>query len=265
MDIHSRLGEGDDQLHGTVCNGNVDHPALAPDVETIVDTMPSDVAVVGPHSWEMSTRITPPTTGTYRVCTSGIDDGGYVAIAPVGQPLDPTNVVVDVVSFNDPNSTGTVALDSSVSYQVLVRISNRGRPGVDNAIDPGGFGTIGIVPDGTDCTTASSAAFGTGPGPGAYVPTVPGPIEVLPTASVRTTGTVTAGDGSFSQARVVNDGPDPTVVNALAAGEIEPVPSVSVDPGGATVFGSFMTPGADGVIGVNPWTITTSGTLTPQP
>ena len=138
----------------------------------------------------MSTHIRPPASGTYRVCTSDIDDGGYVAIAPVGQPLDPTNVVVDVVGFGDPNSTGAVALDSSVSYQVLVRVSNRGRPGVDNAKDPGGFGTIGLVPDGTDCTPASSASFGTGPG--AYVATVSGPIVIVPAATVRTTGTMRA-------------------------------------------------------------------------
>jgi hypothetical protein len=261
MDIDGSNGD----RQGPACDGTVDHPALRPDVETVVDSMPSDVAVTGPHSWEMSTRITPPASGTYQVCTFGFDDGGYVAIAPVGQPLDPTNVVVDVVSFGDAHSTGTVALDSSVSYQVLVRVSNRGKAGVDDATDPGGFGAIGIVPDGTDCTPASSASFGTGPGAYVSTVTVPGPIIVLPAAAVRTTGTVTAGDGSFSQARVVNDGPDSTLVNASAAGEIQPVPSVNLDPGGATVFGSFMTPGADGVIGVNPWTITTSGTLPPQP
>ena len=256
-------GSDGDESHGTVCDGTPDHPALTPDLESVVGTMPSDVAVVGPYSWEMSTRIRPPASGDFRVCTSGIDDGGYVAIAPVGQTLDPSNVVLDVPSFNDPNSTATVTLDSSVSYQVLVRISNRGRPGVDNATDPGGFGTIGLVPDGTDCTPVSSAAFGTGPG--AYVATVPGPIGIVPAASVRTTGTVTAGDGSFSQARVVNDGPDPTLVNASVPGELQPVPTAFVDAGGATVFGSFMTPGTEGVIGVNPWTITTTGTLPPQP
>jgi hypothetical protein len=248
---------------GTICDGVNDHPALPPDAQSVESTMPSDVAVTGAHSWEMQTQIRPAASGNYTMCTSGIDDGGYVALAPTGQPLTSADVVVDVKSYGDPDDTGVVTLDASTTYDVVIRVSNRGGAGVDSSAGPGGFGYFGLVPEGTACTPDSSAAFGTASGAG--IESQPGPIDVLPAAAVRMTGTVTGGDGSFSQARVVNDGPDATTVNATVNGQIEPVPSVPLGPGEATVLGSFMTPGAPGVIGVNPWTISTTGTLAPQP
>ncbi len=45
MDIE-RTSDGD-ELHASVCDGTVDHPALTPDVESVVSSMPADVAVRG--------------------------------------------------------------------------------------------------------------------------------------------------------------------------------------------------------------------------
>ena len=69
---------------GGVCDGANDTAALEPDEVAVLDAFPEPFAESVVRSWQFDTEITPRQSGSYRACGLAIDDGGYLAVAPVG-------------------------------------------------------------------------------------------------------------------------------------------------------------------------------------
>ena len=243
-----------------LCDGVVDREALAPDGAMVLDAFSAPFSELVTRSWEWRTRIHVATAGDYRVCLGTLDDGGYVAMAPAGSVLDTADVILDSTSFNaGPPEQVVRTLPANSDHDLLIRVSNRGPAGIDNGgMQQGGWSYVGLVPAASACAPAAAEALGTGPA--ALRLESPAAIDVLPAATVRTTGTVTGPGRQWSQARVVNDGPDATTVTATATGELVPMTPREVLAGGDTVFATFLGPGAT----AQPWTISTIGTVAPQ-
>lgn len=198
-------GEGASSL----CGGNNDHPALTPDSEVYLSEFPDPISDFVGYSWEIFTSVTAPAGALYTVCAYDIDDGAYLAMAPAGEPMD-NNSVKFVASIFGSSQSAPFALDSNTTYDVLLRIQNRGQPGLDNGGDGlGGFGEVGIV-EGSSCTGEASNIFGTGPS--SWTNTAESVITVSPTTDLAITGSITSSDddgSSVSLARLENLGPNP--------------------------------------------------------
>lgn len=119
---------------GGTCDGANDAAALEPDEVAVLDAFPEPFAESVVRSWQFDTEITPRQSGSYRACGLAIDDGGYLAVAPVGTPITPADIRLNVPSFS--SATGDpFDLVAGQRYRVLMRITNRGGPGVDNGAD----------------------------------------------------------------------------------------------------------------------------------
>lgn len=150
-------------IAGGICDGIVDAPELDPDLVEILDAFPGRFAENVVRSWEFTTDVTPPESGDYRACGVMIDDGGYLAIVPVGTPFDASAVRVTVRSYTSGTSD-PFPLVRGERYRVLMRVSNRGYDGVDNGADGGtlaGWDAFGIAPADQPCDAGSAGVFGT--------------------------------------------------------------------------------------------------------
>ena len=148
---------------GGACDGANDAAALEPDEVAVLDAFPEPLAESLVRSWQFDTEITPRQSGSYRACGLAIDDGGYLAVAPVGTPLTPADIRLNVPSFS--SATGDpFDLVAGQRYRVLMRITNRGGPGVDNGANGGalaGWDAYGIVPADETCDLGAAGVFGT--------------------------------------------------------------------------------------------------------
>ena len=198
------------------CDGTIDGPALAPDADGPIDAFPDPFAATVTRSWEWVTAVTPPTSGAFRACGLGIDDGGYVAIAPIESPLTNASIVLNQPTFGSATSA-PFAMTGGQTYKVLMRISNRGAAGIDNGgANLGGWDAFGIVPDGQACTSNSAVVFGIGQS--AWTQRLPVPVEVAPTSDIGLNGMIIAPelDGARrSTARITNNGPDSALTTVV--------------------------------------------------
>jgi hypothetical protein len=190
------------------CDGVRDAPDLIPDTTAMLTAFPGRYIANVTRSWEWVTVVTPPTTGSYRVCGLGVDDGAYVAIAPAGRPLTASDLVLEVDTYTSKTSEA-FPLSAGVEYQVLIRVANRGAIGIDNGGSyPGGWEAFGIAPAGTPCTPADRAVFGVD----GWVTTYPVTIEVGNVGDLLIGGAVSGprDGGTVTAIRVENQGPDQT-------------------------------------------------------
>lgn len=148
---------------GGVCDGTNDTGPLPTDESDVLDEFPAPFSEPLVRSWQFETEITPRQTGSYRACGTMIDDGGYLAIAPVGDTLTPADVKVSVIEYD--SATGApFTLDAGRRYQVVMRVSNRGFDGIDNGADGGtlaGWDAYGIAPASEPCGADAAGVFGT--------------------------------------------------------------------------------------------------------
>ena len=219
------------------CDGTNDSGALTPDAIDVLERFPEPFSAQVTRSWQWTTEVTPPETGRYRACGLGIDDGAYVAIGPVGAPLDDADVVFVVDTYGTTATSPSFELTAGVAQQVLVRIANRSDPGIDNGgVYPGGWDAIGLVPDGTACTADSARVFGT---TGTWRTRTAAPITVIPNSDLRITGALWGrrATTSVTSVRVENRGPDtasPVLTFDRAAGLPSGVTGCIVSPGTQT-------------------------------
>lgn len=198
---------------GGTCDGANDTAALEPDEQAALDAFPAPFSQSVTRSWQFDTEITAPTSGQYRACGTRIDDGGYLAIAPVGQPLTDASVAVNVLEFG--SVTGPAfSLVAGQRYRVVMRVSNRGFAGIDDGANGGtlaGWDAYGIAPAAAACGITDAAVFGTADS--AWVQRTVADVVVVGTSDVGITGAIESApiDGHRqASVRIANDGPDAT-------------------------------------------------------
>jgi hypothetical protein len=202
------------------CNGDPDAAELTPDVISTAGGFPGPVAQSVTRSWEHRFVIKPATTDTYRFCASSIDDGGYLAIAPIGVGDSAHDIAFSTPSFGNVVSN-PLSLTANAQYSVIFRVSNRGAIGVDNGGSGlGGYGALGIAPSSESCnpSTAQITLDEMIQGATQY----PISIDVVPAANLRIEGGAfgRSGAGLRSTIRTLNDVGDPTAFSVEATGAI---------------------------------------------
>ncbi len=188
------------------CDGRRDMPDLPPDTIDVLAAFPEAFTAKVTRSWEWTTVVTPPASGSYRVCAYDIDDGAYLAIAPVGRTMTDADLVLAVDAFGSLISA-PFALSAGVEYQVLFRVSNRGGIGIDNGGGfPGGWGSVGIAPADVPCSPGDVANLGID----GWVTRTPIAIDLADVTDLGIGGAVSGPrtDGRVTAARVENHGPD---------------------------------------------------------
>lgn len=162
------------------CDGVNDADPLPADADAVLDAFPGPFAEAVAYSWQWETTVFAPKTGRYKVCSSRLDDGAYFAIAPSERSLTPSDVVYELDFYGHVGRRAPIELEAGRSYQVLLRISNRGGDGIDNGAAGGGlggWGTIDLVADDATCSATPSGAFGTSAS--AWLQTIPAPVSVV--------------------------------------------------------------------------------------
>lgn len=196
---------------GGTCDGTPDAAELDPDTIDLLGAFPEPYSEPLVRSWEFRTEVTAPGTGDYRACGVMIDDGGYLALAPVGDTLDASTVRVSVVSY-DSGTSAPFTLVGGARYQVVMRVSNRGFDGVDNGANGGtlaGWEAYGLAPADEPCDAAAAGAFGTADS--AWVTRSVADVVVVGSSDLTVAGAVESGavDGRrTATVRVANHGPD---------------------------------------------------------
>jgi hypothetical protein len=198
-------GTGNNEL----CDGTNDSPELAPDSEEMLSEFPAPYSAQVTRSWEWVTDITAPSSGDFKVCFQGIDDGGYVAVQPVGEPLTADSVVVSRQAYSGGTlSSPLFPLTSGTKYQVVIRIANRGGQGLNNGgTGQGGWGFVGIAPENDACSSASAGAFGTA----GWQQFTQATVEVAAGTDIAVTGAIISAPTNgvrTTTARIANNGPD---------------------------------------------------------
>ena len=241
------------------CDGVNDAPALTPDVEAVLDQFPDPYSVNAAHSWEWRTRITPGASGDYDVCSDRIDDGGYVAITPAGDVADDSDIVLDVPAWGGTRSA-SVALVAGTTYEVLIRVVNRGNPGIGNGNNaPGGWGYFRMSHESATCSDPASA-LGT---QSLMISPTTVDVETTPAAQLQVIGSVTDPAAGTSRARITNLGPDSDDVLSSVRGGAAVAPFNLTDGQDRVVVAS-LAPTAAEVSAEPRWAVRGAASLPPQ-
>lgn len=198
---------------GGTCDGTADVAPLDPDEIAVLDEFPAPFSESLVRSWEFETQIVAPATGSYRACGTMIDDGGYLAIAPIGRAMVPADTAVTVLSYD--SATGApFPLVGGERYRVVMRVSNRGFDGIDNGANGGtlaGWDAYGIAPASEPCGVDDATVFGTADS--AWIGRTVADVVVVGSSDLGVLGAVesAAVDGQRrAVVRVANTGLDPT-------------------------------------------------------
>ncbi len=204
------------------CDGNNDHPALAPDRVSYSNDFPASVTGHFTRSWEIEFEFVADASDSYRLCAQNVDDGGYVAVSPAGDAPSSADIRLSTPTWGPSFTSAPFTLSAGTRYHLIYRVANRGGVGIDNGgVGLGGFGALGIAPSSRTCDpTSDVAAFGASSSlrRGAGVP-----IDIRPSSDLEITGALvgTSGTKTISSARVANIGHDPAattvMVNAAAS------------------------------------------------